>query len=304
MNSRGGGRFVRWRDMHRRAGEILRQLEVDIDPRSLASQLTRRRPAGGRDRQGDVPRRPGADHGRADRRAVGARGAAPVPAGPPARRSRASPCCSSAIASTRCSSSATGSPCSATASTSRRSATADVTEATLIRDMVGRELADFFHRTATSPATWRSSVEGLGRRGAFHDVTFEVRAGRGARLRRARRLGAHRGGRGAVRRVAGRRRRRSGAAAWPSRSTARATAMDHGIAYVSEDRRRLGLSLPQSVTAQHHAGRPAHVRVALAARRPRRRAAHGRQLPAAPRHPHAVAVDARRPTCRAATSRR
>ena len=40
MNSAGGGRFVRWRDMHRRAGEILRRLEVDIDPRALASQLT------------------------------------------------------------------------------------------------------------------------------------------------------------------------------------------------------------------------------------------------------------------------
>ena len=39
MNS-GGGTFVHWRDMHRRAGEILRQLEVDIDPRSLASQLS------------------------------------------------------------------------------------------------------------------------------------------------------------------------------------------------------------------------------------------------------------------------
>ena len=76
MNSGGGGRFVHWRDMHRRAGEILRQLEVDIDPRSLASQLTRRRPAGGRDRQGDVARRPCADHGRTDGGAVGARGAA------------------------------------------------------------------------------------------------------------------------------------------------------------------------------------------------------------------------------------
>ena len=34
-----------------------------------------------------------------------------------------------------------------------------------------------------------------------------------------------------------------------SRSDSPRDAMDHGIAYVSEDRRRLGLSLPQSVAA-------------------------------------------------------
>ena len=121
MNSGGAGRLVHWRDMHRRAGEILRQLEVDIDPRCARIATHGRSTAGRRDRQGDVARCPGPDHGRADGRAVGTRGATPVPAGSPSHRSRASPCCSSATASTRCSSSATGSPFSATASTSPRS---------------------------------------------------------------------------------------------------------------------------------------------------------------------------------------
>ena len=40
MGQKAGGRFVRWRDMHRRAAAILSQLEVDIDPRSVASRLT------------------------------------------------------------------------------------------------------------------------------------------------------------------------------------------------------------------------------------------------------------------------
>ena len=33
-------RLVRWRELHRRAGEILAELEVDVDPRAVASGLT------------------------------------------------------------------------------------------------------------------------------------------------------------------------------------------------------------------------------------------------------------------------
>ena len=43
---------------------------------------------------------------------------------------------------------------------------------------------------------------------------------------------------------------------------------------------------------QHHAGRAATFRVALATRRPRRRTAHRRHLPRAPRHPHARRLSA------------
>ena len=71
-------------------------------------------------------------------------------------------------------------------------------------------------------------------------------------------------------------------------------AMDHGIAYVSEDRRRLGLSLPQSVTTNITlAGLRRFVsRWRLVDRDAERRAAdiYRQRL----RHPHAVAVDAGR----------
>ena len=40
MGQRLGGRFVRWREMHRRAEAILGQFEVDIDPRAVAARLT------------------------------------------------------------------------------------------------------------------------------------------------------------------------------------------------------------------------------------------------------------------------
>ena len=55
--------------------------------------------------------------------------------------------------------------------------------------------------------------------------------------------------------------------------------MDHGIAYVSEDRRRLGLSLPQSVTTNITLAGLRQLRVSLAARRSRGRTSHGRLLP-------------------------
>ena len=272
---------------------------------SLAGLATERRcPAGGRDRQGDVARRPGADHGRTDRRAVGARGAAPCSA-------RFAGSTASGVAvlfvshrldevfelSDRITVFRDGQHIST-------NATSEVTETTLIRDMVGRELADFFHRTAHAPGDVALSVEGLGRRGAFHDVSFEVREGEVLGF-----AGLVGSGRTEVAEAlfgvcAGRQPGSSGAATWPCRSTARATAMDHGIAYVSEDRRRLGLSLPQSVTTNITLAGLRTVRVSLATGRPRGRTAHRRRLSPAARHPHAVACRRRSATSRVATSRR
>ena len=40
MGHRGRGRFVRWRKMYDEAGEILRSLDIDLDPRAPASTLT------------------------------------------------------------------------------------------------------------------------------------------------------------------------------------------------------------------------------------------------------------------------
>ena len=253
----------------------------------------RRRPAGGRDRQGDVPRRARADHGRADGGAVGARG----PAGCSARCAgwprRAWRSCSSATGSTRCSSSATGSPCSATASTSRRKPVAEVTEVSLIRDMVGRELSDFFRRVAHEPGDVALSVEALGRAGAFEDIS-------------SRSAPARCSGSPASSAPAGPRSpRRCSASGRPTPGSSAATdevveirspreAMARGIAYVSEDRRRLGLSLPQSVTANITLPglRRFVARWRLVDRT--RRAAGRRRLPAAAADPQPVAGDAGR----------
>ena len=60
---------------------MLARLDVDLDPSDTGEHVDGRRAAGGRDRQGDVAGRARADHGRADRGAVRARGAAPVPSG-------------------------------------------------------------------------------------------------------------------------------------------------------------------------------------------------------------------------------
>ena len=270
MGQRRGGRLVHWRDMHQRAGEILAELEVDIDPRARRLAAHRRRPAGGRDRQGDVPRRPRADHGRADRGAVGARGASACSA-----RSAGWPASGVAILfvshrldevfelSDRITVLRDGQHISTKPA-------AEVTEVTLIRDMVGRELADFFHRVAHEPGDVALERRGPRSRGRV----------RGRQLRGARRARCSASPASSAR-DAPRSPRRCSASRRPTPAIdparrrgrrhpiARATAMAHGIAYVSEDRRRLGLSLPQSVTANITLAGLRRFVVPLAARRPR-----------------------------------
>jgi rhamnose transport system ATP-binding protein len=125
---------------------------------------------------------------------------------------------------------------------------AEVTTQGLIRDMVGRDASEFYARTSHSPGDAVLRVDGLTKEGAFSNVSFELR--RGEVLGFAGLVGAGRtdvglalfgiapAERGTVeldgRRVSIRSPRR---------------AMRHRIAYMSEDRRALGLSLPQSVTA-------------------------------------------------------
>ena len=74
-----------------------------------------RRPAVGRDRQGDLAQRPRPDHGRADRVALGPRGRASSSSSSATSATRASPSSSSATAWRRSSRSPTRSRCSATA---------------------------------------------------------------------------------------------------------------------------------------------------------------------------------------------
>ena len=124
----------------------------------------------------------------------------------------------------------------------------EVTQATAIREMVGRDMSDFFARTAHAPGEPVLRVEGLSREGAFSDLSFELR--KGEVLGFAGLVGAGRTDvalalfgiappdAGTVE-LHGKR-----VAARSPRQALRA-----GIAYLSEDRRQLGLSLPQSLTA-------------------------------------------------------
>ena len=125
---------------------------------------------------------------------------------------------------------------------------AEVTESLAIREMVGREMSDFFVRNPQTPGEQVLRVDGLGREGVFSDVSFEVREGEV--LGFAGLVGAGRTDvalslfgiappdRGDVELRGQRLDIRS------PRQALRA-----GIAYLSEDRRQLGLSMPQSVTA-------------------------------------------------------
>jgi rhamnose transport system ATP-binding protein len=125
---------------------------------------------------------------------------------------------------------------------------AEVTPQRAIQDMVGREMSEFFARSEHQAGDPVLRVQKLTRTGAFSDISFEVR--RGEVLGFAGLVGAGRtdvalalfgiapADDGVVelngRRIVIRSPRQ---------------AMREGIAYLSEDRRQRGLSLPQSVTA-------------------------------------------------------
>ncbi|MCX8037497.1 MAG: sugar ABC transporter ATP-binding protein [Candidatus Sumerlaeia bacterium] len=127
----------------------------------------------------------------------------------------------------------------------------EVTERDLIRLMVGRELRDIYgepHRveekqTAEPP---RLRVRGLGRRGAFSDVAFDLRPGEIVGM--AGLVGA---GRTEVGRALFGLAPATEGEIWLDgrriRPRSAGEAMDAGIAYVTEDRKALGLYLRHSV---------------------------------------------------------
>ena len=133
----------------------------------------------------------------------------------------------------------------------RRISTQERSETTpegAVLDMVGRDLSEFFARSDHEPGDVVLHVEGLSKEGVFDDVTFDVREGEVVGL--AGLVGAGRTDVAlalfGVAPATGGRIELNGQQVEidsPSR------AMDIGIAYVSEDRRKLGLTLPQSVTA-------------------------------------------------------
>ena len=118
----------------------------------------------------------------------------------------------------------------------------------LIREMVGREMSDFFARREHRPGDVVLRVDGLGKVGRFSEVSFEVR--RGEVLGFAGLVGAGRTDIALA--LFGIAPAEEGTIEVDGEivhiGSPRA-ALDHGIAYLSEDRHHLGLSLPQSMTA-------------------------------------------------------
>jgi rhamnose transport system ATP-binding protein len=117
-----------------------------------------------------------------------------------------------------------------------------------VRDMVGRELSEFFSRSDHEPGDVVLSVENLGKGGTFSDVSFDLRKGEVLGL--AGLVGAGRTDTALA--LFGVAPADSGVIKLSGRVVSIRSpqqAMHLGIAYLSEDRRRLGLSLPQSITA-------------------------------------------------------
>ena len=136
-----------------------------------------RRPADHRDREGHLARRPGAHHGRADRRASAASRSSGCSRSPGACATRVARCCSSRTASTRSSRSATPSRSCATAATSPPRPIAETSVDELVRQMVGRDVAELFPKLPAEIGDDVLVVDGLTRAGVFHDISFTVRAG-------------------------------------------------------------------------------------------------------------------------------
>ena len=124
---------------------------------------------------------------------------------------------------------------------------AEVTPDSLIADMVGREVGNFFRKApSTATAEVVLSVRDLGVDGVFQGITFDLH--RGEVLAMAGLIGARRTDVGLA--LFGIRPATSGTVSHkgrPVRFTSPAQAMADGIAYVSEDRRKLGLAMPMAV---------------------------------------------------------
>jgi rhamnose transport system ATP-binding protein len=124
----------------------------------------------------------------------------------------------------------------------------DVTTESAIRDMVGRTLADFFHRTPAKPGEVVLEVRDLAREAAFTGISFELRAGEV--LGFAGLVGARRTDVGlalfGINPADGGEIRIDGV---PVTIRSPQDALRMGIAYTTEDRHALGLVMPLSIAA-------------------------------------------------------
>lgn len=126
---------------------------------------------------------------------------------------------------------------------------AEVTEASLVRDMVGRALDAFATKQAANPhGEVLLSVENLGRAGVFRGISFDL--SKGEVLCLAGLVGARRTDVGlALFGIAPATEGRIRLEGRPVRIETARAAMDLGIAYVSEDRRKLGLAMSLPIFA-------------------------------------------------------
>ncbi len=126
---------------------------------------------------------------------------------------------------------------------------AEVTEAAMVRDMVGRALDSFAVKTAASPhGETLLSVRGLGRTGVFRGVSFDL--ARGEVLCLAGLVGARRTDVAlALFGIAPATEGQVTLDGAPVNVTSPRQAMDLGLAYVSEDRRKLGLAMTLPIIA-------------------------------------------------------
>ena len=125
---------------------------------------------------------------------------------------------------------------------------AEVTEESLVKEMVGRNPADFFAREEHPIGEVVLRVESLGRDGVFSDISFDLH--RGEVLGFSGLVGAGRTDVGLA--LFGVAPADTGSVELDGERVeirSPKQALRRGIAYLSEDRRRLGLSMPQSVTA-------------------------------------------------------
>ena len=125
---------------------------------------------------------------------------------------------------------------------------AEMTPALAIRQMVGREVKELFHRERREPGDVRLSVRDLSREGRFRNVSFDLRAGEV--LGFAGLVGAGRTDVGLA--LFGVAPAHDGVVELDGKavtiSSPRA-AMELGVAYSTEDRRQLGLVLPLSIAS-------------------------------------------------------
>jgi rhamnose transport system ATP-binding protein len=124
----------------------------------------------------------------------------------------------------------------------------DVTRSELIAAMVGRQVSDFYARHDHETGDVVLRVRDLGRTGAFSGISFDVHAGEVLGL--AGLVGA--GRTDVALALFGVAPAEVGTIELDGETVDIRTprqALDHGIAYLSEDRRHVGLSLPQTVTA-------------------------------------------------------